>query len=181
MSRHLNLLPPERRENLRRGALLSSVIRIIRLLIFGLSALSLGGVLLATGMWLLTISFSESENAQLQEKVKEYVGLRAEIAENNQLLELVNELGRDRIVWSEHLGEFLETILPGTTINSLTGDARVGIFEFSGTTLTRNALVIFEERLNQLSWVESVAAPRRNFLLKDNPAYTFELRLKGFE
>lgn len=160
---------------------MSSGVRAVHLLIVGLSMLSIGGILLIIGMWLLTITFSGSESTELQEKVKEYVKLRTEITDQNQLLELVNKLGRDRIVWSENLGDFLETILPGTTIDSLTGDARVGIFEFSGTALTRNALVVFEERLGQLSWVESVAAPRRNFLKKDNPEYTFELRLKGFE
>lgn len=180
MVRHLNLLPPERRARLRRGAFVLFGVRIVRLLIVGLGVVSVGGGLLIVGMWLLTITFSGAEDAELQNKVKEYLQLRAEISEKNQLLRLVNELGRDRIIWSDQLAEFLEAIPPGTIINSLTGDSRVGIFEFSGTALTRGALVVFEERLGQLSWAKSIAAPRQNFLKKNNPDYTFEIRLRGF-
>jgi hypothetical protein len=181
MSKHLNLLPPERRAHLRRGAFLVSAVRIVHQLIIGLGVLSASGGIFIVGMWLLAITFTGSGSTQLQDKVTQYIELREEVSEKNELLQMVNRLGNDRIVWSDHLVEFLEVIPPGTTISSLTGDARVGIFEFSGTAITRSALVIFEERLNQLSWVNSVAAPRRNFLKKDSPKYTFELRLEGYE
>ena len=38
--------------------------------------------------------------------------------------------------------------------------------------------MVFEERLSQLEWVASVAAPRQNLLQRSNPEYSFELKLK---
>jgi hypothetical protein len=38
--------------------------------------------------------------------------------------------------------------------------------------------VVFEERLSQLDWVETITASRQNLLQKSNPEYTFELKLK---
>lgn len=178
MARHLNLLPAERREHLRRGALMVSTVRIVRTMIVGLGMLSIGAGMIGTSLWGLTFTFASSGNLELEQRVGDYLRLKGEINEQNSLLRMVDDLGRNRLVWSDYLSVFLSEVPPGTIINSLSADSTSGLVNFSGTALTRNSLVVFEERLSQLDWVETITASRQNLLQKSNPEYTFELKLK---
>ncbi len=178
MARHLNLLPVERREHLRRGALLVSSVRIVKTLLMGLGVMSGGAVLIGLSLWGLTFTYASSGSSELEQQVGAYVQLKDIIARQNQVLNQVNRLGSERLVWSDYLGGFLSEVPPGTTINILTADTTSGMVTFSGEALTRNSLVVFEERLSQLEWVASVAAPRQNLLQRSNPEYSFELKLK---
>lgn len=168
----------ERREHLRRGALLVSSIRILKTALIGLVLLSAGALVIGAVLWGLTLTYAGSGTNELEQEILKYIELKTLIAEQNQLLSLVDRLGRARVVWSDYLKVFLTVVPPGTTINSLSMDTTSGQVVFSGEALTRNALVVFEERLSQLDWVETVTAPRRNLLQKSNPEYSFELKLK---
>lgn len=178
MARHLNLLPIERREHLRRGALLVSSVRIVRTILVGLSVLSMGAILIGASLWGLTFTYASSGDLELEQGVSDYQKLKEVITEQNQLLSTVDGLDRDRLVWSDYLSVFLDEVPPGTTIATLSADTTSGQVIFSGEALSRNALVVFEERLNQLDWVGTVTAPRQNLLQKSNPEYSFELKLK---
>lgn len=178
MARHLNLLPIERREHLRRGALLVSGVRIVRTILLGLGVMSAGAAMIGASLWGLTFTFASSGNMELERQVGEYMKLKELIRQQNLLLSTVDGLGRNRVIWSDYLSGFLAEVPPGTTINTLSADTTSGKVNFAGEALSRNALVVFEERLGQLEWVGSVTAPRQNLLQKDNPEYSFEIQLK---
>lgn len=178
MARHLNLLPVERREHLRRGALLVSSVRIVRTILVGLSVLSMGAIIIGAGLWGLTFTYATSGSLELEQEVSDYLKLKDVITGQNLLLSTVDGLDRERLAWSDYLSVFLNEVPSGTTIVALSADATSGQVVFSGEASSRNALVVFEERLNQLDWVETVTAPRQNLLQKSNAVYSFELKLK---
>jgi len=139
--------------------------------------LSVGAVLAIIGLWVIAMSFSSSTEMELEKQVKNYIELRTMIANQNKVLALVDELGQKRIVWADLMAQFQDVVPPGTTMDTFTADTNLSEVEFAGRALTRNALVVFEERLNQLSWVAGVTAPRRNLLQRSNPDYSFNIQL----
>lgn len=149
------------------------------MLAISLGSFTVGTVLLIAGIWLLVFYADNSKDEELQQKITAYVKLKKEINNKNELLKTVHELGEQRVVWSNHLLELMEIIPPGTTISSLDVSTNTGLLKFSGKAPNRNTLVIMEDKLKKLSWVQEVFASQDNYLRKDNPDYEFKLRIEN--
>jgi Tfp pilus assembly protein PilN len=175
--RQLNLLPPRRRENLRREFLLAAGRRFTASVVGGLLLVSLGGLVAIGLMMVLSALDQRSGEDELAESVQQYRQIRAEIAASNRLIATIDELGKDRIVWSDLIAEVLSAVPAGATVESLQIDGRNALFTFSGVAPSRTSLVEFEERLRQLSWAGSIDAPRDNLLKAVNPDYRFSIQV----
>lgn len=174
--RHLNLLPPARRDYLRREFLLAAGRYLVMSIVGGLLLLSLGG-LSASAILLVLTAAADLADDQLEGPTQEFRKVRAEIAQQHQLLSTIDTLGKQRVVWSDLIAETLALVPPGATVNGLQVDGHSAVITFSGTAPTRTALVEFEDRLRQLAWASSVDAPRDNLLRAVSPTYRFSIQV----
>lgn len=177
MRHQLNLLPPKRKEQQRGKTYLLAITKNLKMLAVTLGSFTLGTILLITGIWLLIFFADNSKDEELQQEITAYVKLKKEINNKNERLKIVRKLGERRVVWSDLLLELMEIIPPNTTISSLDVSTDTGILKFSGKAPNRNTLVILEDKLNQLSWVQEVFASQSNYLKRQNPDYEFKLRI----
>jgi Tfp pilus assembly protein PilN len=175
--RHLNLLPPARRDRLQREFLLLASQRFAAGLAGGLLLVSLGGVA-AVGMMRALAAIDEGAGEEaLAGPVQEYRTIRAEIAQYTQLFTAVDTLGKQRMVWSNLAAELLALVPAGATVRDVQVDGRTSVVTFSGTAPTRTQLVEFEDRLRALPWAKSIDAPRDNLLRAVNPSYRFSIQV----
>lgn len=180
--RELNLLPPTRRRQLSRQLAMNSVVRFLRGIIVGLLIVSVVGVGAAVTFQLLGLFLSSATTAELGVQVKRYQELRTQIARENESLEFMAKVSRDRVLWSELFADLYATMPPGTQINAMTADLiPQPKISFSGVAVSRSSLVVLEERLRALPWVAEVKAPSSNLLQRNNPAYLFDVFLKSEE
>ena len=175
--RHLNLLPRERRDSLKREVALTAATRFMTVIMFGLLLLTVVGLTASGVMWMLSLVGARSAEIGLEVQLAQYNTVRSEVAQRNRVLKLVDEVGQSRLVWSDLFTSWLATIPPGVVVDTLRLTADDRSISFSGTAATRASLVVFEDRLRQLPWALSVDAPRENLLRRYGPSYTFGLQV----
>ncbi|MFH1354002.1 MAG: hypothetical protein ABIH36_01820 [bacterium] len=178
MNRKLNLLPPGRRLSLRQEVLLSAANRFLRRVAVSLAVLTVLAALAGVGMWGASLLTGRTAEAELAQQVAAYHKLKSEIDSQNALLELVDDRIRGRNVWSDLIPDLLDIVPPGITIDALRAGEETKTITFSGTAGARSSLVVFEERLRLLPWVQEMTAPRTNLLGRVDAAYTFGLTVK---
>lgn len=178
-TRELNLLPPTRRRQLARQLSINSVIRLIRSVIIGLMIITVVGLGTGITFHLLGMFLSGETTVELGQQVKRYQELRTQIAKENENLGFMATASADRVLWSALFADLYATMPPGTHVSSMIVESipRHSI-SFSGVAVSRGALVVLEDRLKSLTWVESVEAPSANLLQRVNPLYTFRVLLK---
>ncbi len=174
-ARHLNLLPQERRKDLKREVLISATNRFLRSVLFGLGLMTAVALGTSLVMGALTVASSSLADTELINQVKLYKDVESEIEQQNERLRLVNSLEGDRILWSRALENLLEIVPPGATIEMIIGREDGAKIIFEGVAPTRTSLVVFRERLSSLPWVMEVESPGSNLLSRENPRYSFTL------
>jgi len=173
--RRLNLLPLNRRLGLRREVMLSAATKFLRGVAFGLGGLILVGALAGTGLWIMSETMSRSTEVDLQMELSNYQRLRVIVSRENAVLELVNDLAKDRLEWSLVVANLLKIVPPGVTIETMNADKATSLISLSGSALNRSSLVVFEDRLRVMPWIEEVVAPRENLMSRINPSYTIQV------
>lgn len=173
--RRLNLLPPQRRQHLRQSVVLASIGLFVRTLLYGSILLTGVGLFALAGLWLSSVTSSSATELALGERLSKYSALRKEIAQHNLMLKKLEEIGQERVVWSNALAQLLDAIPAGMIISDLTVDREDLSLIFTGMALDRNQLVVLEDRLRLLPWVVEVVAPRANLTERTNPTYEFRL------
>lgn len=182
----LNLLPPDRRRSLRRQATLVSLTYLMNSLVAAAGLLVVGSFLAWGGLWFMSTTASPTTASELLLVVSDYQKLRDDIARQNLFLTNLNTISQKRLVWSQVISAFLESVPPGADIATLKGNTLVKpdksqslSMTISGKAVARSTLTSFGDRLRALPFVSSVDAPTTNLLLRDNPSYTFTLHLKA--
>lgn len=175
--RQLNLLPRERRRALRRALTLDAVTNLVRSLFWSLLLVTVVG--LAAGGGLAFVSWWEGQAglSVFEHRMAEYTRAQQAVAQRNQLIEAIDRLGRERMVWSGVLQQLLPVLPPGATIETLQLDAAERSVVVAGAAATRAEVVILEDRLRGQPWVAGLEAPRGNLLAKENAPYTFTLSI----
>jgi Tfp pilus assembly protein PilN len=171
----LNLLPPERRRHLQQQSRFIIVRRSINRLIIGLAALTLCAGAVAGIIWLQTQFIPRSDF--LPTTLKKYQTVRSTIDERNRTLEAITALERDRIVWTELLPTLLQALPPETFIERIQADVSRRRLTIAGRAPSRSALVVLEERIQDLPWTKQVTSPPGNLLIRENPTFTLEIEL----
>ena len=175
--RIINLLPPERRTNLRRGMVLHSVTLFLHTLMAGVILLTVVGLISLGGIWGIIFTSSGGADFELDKEILSYNERRSEIASRNTVLSALNELGSSRAPWSYIIEELLSASPPGLTITDLYTDTADSMMVFSGKALTRNTLILLEDRLLLIPWVVTLEAPSANLIDRTNAEYEFRLEV----
>ena len=178
--RRINLLPLGRNLALQRNLLVVAVMRIMSTVVYGFLIMTIMGLGLLGFMWWQGWSGSVVESDKLRGQMQKYREVRRMIDNENKLLLAVNSLGEQRIIWSDVLMNLMTNLPVGITlynIQSIT-DGGGQILEIRGTAVTRTMLVIFEDKLRSLEWVEDVEAPRSNLLERNNAEFSFRVVVK---
>jgi hypothetical protein len=176
--RELNLLPPARRSFLAQQVVLNAIVRFLHSLNVGLGIMTGMGLVAIVVLQLLVTFLSGSTTVLLAGEVKHYQDLRSQVAKQNQSLAQMVTLSTNQIVWSNLLPDLLGTMAPGTHVQQIAGtETTATTLVFSGQASSRSALVVLQDRLGHLPWVQSVVAPDSNLLEPVNPNYTFTLTL----
>jgi hypothetical protein len=179
MPQELNLLPPSRRTYLVGQLMIGAVHSILRSLIVASILVTVAGVGAIAFLQFMIAASSSNGSVVLAQKIKAYQDLRTGIATQNASLKTLNSLSNDRIVWSKLWPDLFAALPPGTVMFSLSADVLPSPhFSFSGQALARSALVVLQDRLHLISWVDIVNAPDSNLLDRDNPKYQFDVYLK---
>lgn len=177
----MNLLPPRRRAGLYQEILLSAITHFLRSVAIGLTILVVLAILAGISTWVGSLVVGRMAEFELTQQVAKYNQLVSQVKEKNALLQTIDSLGKDRVVWSDLMPSLLATVPPNTTVDSLQVDLSTMTITLSGVAKIRNSLVVFEERLRLLPWVAEMTAPKTNLLDPVDAAYTFSLKVKeGF-
>ena len=179
MTSDLNLLPPPRRLALLKQSMVQDAYRLLTSITMGLLLVTLVGIG-SIGILQSFISAASSEkSAELEHILRQYTTLKESVAAQNVFLSAMGGLVEHRLVWSEKLYELLATIPGGVHIERISGKGNEKpTISFSGEAATRNALIILEQRLQGLTWADSVDAPNSNLIDRTNAPYEFIIPLK---
>lgn len=175
----LNLLPPRRRQQLATQAALTDAHRFLTSITMGLLLITLAGGI-SLGLLQSMISASSNEKStQLKQVGSQYGVLRESIVAQNALIAAMEDTLSHRFVWSDKVYELLAVIPSGVHIRAMqaSGNEKSSL-TFSGKAPTRNALIILEQRLKDISWAGSVGAPNSNLIDRTNAPYEFIILLK---
>lgn len=180
MIKEINLLPPDRRRNLEREAFLRALQRMGRNVLLALLLVTVLGVGSLVAVKSIAAAEERAQDFNVREQVEEFRNLRDAIAVDNERLKLMLTQTEGRVLWSARLQELLDTLPPGVHVARLQGNDHPPLRQlvFSGTAVTRNALIVLERRLQELAWVERVEAPVSNLINRTDAEYVFTVRIK---
>lgn len=173
--RQLNLLPRERRLLLRRALALGALTSFVRSLVWSLLSVTLLGLFAGGGLALGAWWDGQADSAAYAQHIADYRAAQRTAVQGNQLVAAVDQLGRERLVWSRVLQHLLPVLPPGVTVDALQLDTVKRTVVVAGAAATRAEVVLFEDRLRQLPWVATLEAPRGNLLVRENARFTFTL------
>lgn len=178
--RELNLLPTSRRHSLAQELVLNAMVRFLRSINAGLLVVTGSGIVTIVILQILVTLLSSFTTDKLAAEVKHYQDLRTQIAKQNESLTVMGTLSGGTVAWSQLLPDLFSSMPPGTKINQLNGAVTTETkLSFSGQALSRSALVVLQDRLQNLPWVKSVSAPNSNLLERINPTYGFDVIIKS--
>lgn len=174
---NLNLLPPRLQDELRQQRTYLSVrsLVILAVTLTLLSGLLIGGA----NSWL------GLQTAATQKKIDD---IRAGQGNQSQTLEqAVDALNqkssflvraqRDDITWAERLSELVKNTSNGIRLNSLTLDAVKPTLSLVGVASTRDALIAFQDALNNLDFVDSSELPIASLAQQRNITFTLTAKI----
>lgn len=183
--REINLLPPKRRWRLRSESIAVSITRFLRSIIDGLLIMSVTAVGISIIMWLLAVTANISTADDLKQEVSRFQELRDEVSLKNQSFEAISAIGIKRIVWSDVLSSFFQSVPRGILLHDLSVKVEFGdglpasaTMEVNGQALTRNTLIVYSEDLKGLGFVKGVNFPTSNLLERVNPVFNLEIDIK---
>lgn len=179
MEINLNLIPPYRREEIKKARQLKLIIRIeLALVSF---YLVFCGFLLGLG-YILDLNMetaSSAENVQVPggkggyEKIKNYDEKFKNI--NSQMSQM-EKIKRDQLYWSDVFSKFSRDILPGIALENL-ATKEYAIF-LVGKADSRDNLIAFKESLEKDDCFSNVNLPLSNLVSKGSIDFQMDLEVK---
>lgn len=180
----INLLPPERRQSLRREVTINSLLYTLSSLTFAVLAMTAVAAACWAGLTVYGWRLEATGQEQVDTTITEYQQLRDQIAERNQLLEYIQGISANRLSWADLVADVLTTVPPGIEIGGITGTAALqgntineALFTMSGQAAVRSGLIIFADRLRLVPGVTAVDAPNSNLIKRENPLYRFNIHV----
>lgn len=173
----INLLPPEIRRGLKMDLMVLALMKFMRAVLYSLVVMTVAGGGSAAWFWWQNTKVDVGDKAETDNQLRAFQGIKREIEQKNKLIGNLEKIQAERIVWTGLISELLKEVPPGVGLYSISldqgGDSP--LVEITGVADTRNTLVIFEQRLNGLPWVERVQSPRSNLLQAENPLFILVL------
>jgi Tfp pilus assembly protein PilN len=174
----INLLPPSKRKRLRQMWLYDGLSRFLKHTQVVLITVTALGIITGAILQASLIVLPADGEAEVLRLIAQYQQIRHDITEENKLIEEIQQLTENRIIWSDYVLAILQVLPPGTTIQQISGRTSPDEISFAGTSVNRNALIILQGRLQELSWAKDVSSPLQNLLSRDNPSYSFTVSIE---
>lgn len=185
MSKELiNLLPPQRRNILRRKHFFGRISRALDNVLLGLLLMTFTGVLLASTYYVLGMFNESTMLDEKEEAVQANKALRTAVAEQRLLLEQAVKVGENRLAWSDVIREVIQA-LPPAQVKEMNAQAEFSDDEISsprmtivGRAPTRAALASITSRLQAIPGIKEVKSPTSNILDAVNPSFELVILLE---
>lgn len=174
---YLDLLPTERKQEIKRKKLFRAILReeflfIIPVIVFIFILLNI--------YYVLTLQKSSSVSAQTtnqsQEKYKQLSAYEEKFKEANAANQTLVKIQSGHIYW-QHLFKELSNITPDGIYLSDLSTKDFSIF-LVGKAKTREDLLGFKEKLESSNCFESVNVPLSNLVTRDNVDFQIDLKIK---
>jgi hypothetical protein len=172
----VNLLPPPKKsklENLVRFIFVKNMLEIV-LITAAVLAISL------TWSWL---TLQEDFNSLSESAIvvsQEFTAQNQEVREANRRLENFNNAGRGFKRILPELLTVADNLPKDITLKSLNINRADSSLSISGTALTRQALLEYQEKLKEITWLENVSSPISRLLQKEDVPFEFKIKIKGW-
>jgi len=177
MSKQINLLPLARRRRLARQFFERALLRFVKSAWLALGTVTVAAVVAIVLLQVLGSLLFRSVGNELDDAVVTYRVETKSIVEQNKLIKEMDKLQQERLVWSELFDDVLTALPPGTKLKDINGSVESKQIVVAGEAVARSSLVVLQEKLANLPWVASVDAPHSNLLERDNPSFTFLIKL----
>ena len=175
MNIHLNLLPvtkKNRLEYLINFLLIKDILELIILI---------ASVLASALIW--SWLFLEKDFADLAASAaavnREYYTYNQDVKNINTLVKNINLANQNFVPITPKLKELISLLPNDIKLNSVQIDRRAQTLVINGVALTRSALLNYQGRLNEVSWITRVETPASQLFQKDNINFEFRAKLKN--
>lgn len=177
MSKEINLLPLRRRRQLTRQFFELQLRRFATSLLLTMFVLTLSGVVAIFGLRVAAGIVGSEAREELDAAVVEYRAETRAILEQNAKISEMQRYHEERLVWSTFVPDLLSSLPGGVVVSELSGVREGKALSVVGVAPARSAVIVLEERLRGLSWIQTVEAPHSNLLERLQPEYQFKIRL----
>ena len=172
----LNLLPPIRKTRLDR---LTKFLFIKNLLEFVIIAAAVIAIVLLWGWIILIDEFNSLAQSSL-EIGRDYASYNSEVRRVNRMIRSVDDSADGYLAITPKLLEIISSTPAHVRINSLDIDRPNKKIIISGTALSRNDLLNYQEILKKTDWMEPAAMPNTQLLQKANVNFEYQTKLKNW-
>ncbi len=176
MNINFNLLPVAKKNRLEYITNFLLVKDILQLIIL------IGSILAATLIW--SWIFLESDFADLTQSAasinREYFTYNQDVKNINNLTKDINFSNQNFIPITPKLTELINSLPNDIKINSLQIDRSAQTIIISGMALTRSALLLYQETVNKVSWIDQIETPVSQLFQKENINFEFKGKLENF-
>lgn len=173
----LNLIPPLRKKEIKKGYLLRMIVRwqvefFLILLIFLALLWHINYILKIDS----TASLYQIETSRQSFSYKDMQGYKEKIKNANEQVSELEKIQKGQIYWSELLDKINQIIVPGIELDSL-GNKNYQVF-LTGVANNRDNLVNFKDKLTKEGCFEAVDFPLANLMNKENLVFQMQFAIK---
>jgi hypothetical protein len=174
----LNLIPPYRKEEIKKSCRFRVVLKWESELILVL-ALFVAGLVSINYILKINLSVSEDSLSIAMKDNSQYKIIEKydnEVKDMNGLLASASKIQSGQLYWSKFLGKLNSKVSPGITIESMAN--KNYIVSLVGTADTRESLLAFKEGIEKDDCFESVDLPLSDLVSKENVAFQMDFQVK---
>lgn len=112
---------------------------------------------------------------------REYSRYNQEIRDVNNLIKDLNKTSQIYLPITPKLSEIIQTLPKDIKLSAINIDRGLNNVTISGTALTRDALLVYQEQLKKISWLEKFETPTSQLFQKENINFEMRAKLKNTE
>lgn len=170
----LNLLPPDKYQHLKRMVSFQFIKNLLELILI---IISLGGIALLGGQWVLQDYFNQIAE-QIISTSNRYAATNQDIKKINFTLNKVEKIQKEYQYWAGFIPAITEKIPAKVTLMALNFDDKNKKIILTGTAVTRDDLIALKDQLNTLPWIKPVAIPPTQLTEKNNIQFSLTVEKK---
>jgi len=112
---------------------------------------------------------------------REYSRYNQEIRDVNSLIRNLNKTSQIYLPLAPKLSEIIQGLPKDIKLNAINIDRNLNNVTFSGTALTRDALLEYQEQIKKIGWLEKFETPASQLFQKENINFEMRAKLKNVE
>ncbi len=170
----LNLISPDKYQHLKRMVSFQFVKNLLELILI---IISLGGMVLLGGQWILQDYFNQIAE-QIVSVSNRYAGTNQDIKKINSTLNRLEKIQKEYHNLIPSLSELTEKIPKNIILTALNFDDKNKKITLTGTALTRDDLLALKDQLNTLDWIRPLQIPPAQLTEKNNIQFSLTLEKK---